>query len=202
MTSKDIVGGLVPGEKQRYIQVASGVWAELIAIATGIMAASDDSLSVIDHAHRKLHEGKLFTVDTRAEHGSELANDSALNLLIATGDKETHILWAVAAGGDAELYVYESPTTAGGSPIIPTNHRIGGDASGVTITEGVTGATSGTELGYWFFPGGSGPQASGVDMRGHNEFDVPPNTAISFVLYNRAGSSQIMRLGASWYEEG
>ncbi len=87
--------------------------------------ASTETLQTIDYAHHEIHSGSSFT----ASYQIEAANAANMDILMVTPDttKEIHFIYEIDVEGEAQLYIYETPTaTAAANPIVAYNrNRIG-----------------------------------------------------------------------------
>jgi hypothetical protein len=218
MTAKDISTGLGIKEKMRYVEIAPGVYALLVAISDAVLTqvsgrlqvdivgigevgVEEGSLSTIDHSHRMTHEGHLYGAYVKAPYSSELANNGELNIQITAIGHAVHCLWDAACGGDAELYVYAGPTTSSGATFTPSNRKSDGPAAGSAVKTGVTVSNTGAEKQYRFLTGGKGPNSVGGSTRGDNELIIVDGTTYLFRLYNRSGAPKIAHLALVFYEE-
>ena len=99
--------------------------------------------SNLTHFEQALHSGKLFFMT-----GFQTLNngDTFFVKIVTPSAKDVHIYWDISSNTEMESYLYEDVTAgvSGGTSVTPLNaNRISADASGVTVTAGVT-VNSGT----------------------------------------------------------
>lgn len=156
-----------------------------------------------DHVHHEVHEGEMFVASYTVPHGSELANDASLDILIVTAAKEAHLFASIGVGGDCEVLFYEDATTsAAGTALAENNMNRRSSATAVeTITHTPTVSTTGTLLLQTFLPGGSGPQAGGGASRSNTEWLLDINSKYLLRITNRSGSTIQASATLQWYSE-
>lgn len=162
------------------------------------------ALQVIDVEHHEIHEGSAFLSSYRTPDASPVANDESLDILLITGNTQTHLVAKAAAGGDAEFTIYEAPAiSANGTALAEINrNRMSTRVSKNQTFHTPTVVSVGTELLAEFLPGGSGFfNTPGASEGGRYEFILKSNTVYLFRLTNRAGSAQTMSETLDWYEE-
>lgn len=161
------------------------------------------ALVEIDAVHYEIHEGEAFSAGYVSPHGSLVADNDTIDLVLTTTTRYCHLTAVAAFGGDFEAYLYESPTfNADGVAVTPQNHkRTGGAATTVAVVHSPTVTNVGTLLEGAFFPGGTGGNALGAIGEQRNEWILSLATSYLIRLINRAGNAQQGSVGASWYEE-
>jgi len=165
---------------------------------------SDRSMPIIDVNHLRLHEGRAYYAYHTHKDTDRLAVNSSINIALAfpTG-VESHALVDYQCGGETEVYVYESPTTSGGTAM--TLHRrnrvINTASQGVAVLNPTVTAV-GTEFYSELITSAEGfGRRSGGGGRGNSlEFILKPLTTYLFRLTNVNGSSQMAELRINWYE--
>jgi hypothetical protein len=165
---------------------------------------SDRSLPVIDVNHLRLHEGRAYYVYHTHKDTSRLAVGSSINIALAfPAGVDVHAAIDYQCGGETEVYVYESPTTSGGTAM--TLHRrnrvINTNSQGVAVLNPTVTAL-GTEFYSELITSADGQgNRSGAGGRGISfEFILKPLTTYLFRLTNVNGSSQMAEMRIDWYE--
>ena len=111
-----------------------------------------------------------------------------------------HALFAYQCAGDSEFYIYENPTTSGGTAL--TIHRrdrlVTTTSSGAAVLN-PTVSSLGTEIFSEFIAsgqGGTGSGGSGITQ----EFVLKPLTTYLFRITNVNSQSHAAELMLDWYE--
>lgn len=161
------------------------------------------ALVTIKAPHYEIHEGDAFTASYISPHGSLVADNGNIDMVITTTTRYCHLVAVGAFGGDFEMYIYEGPTfQADGTTVVPRNHkRTGGAATTVAVVHTPTVNVVGTLLESAFFPGGTGGNSLGTIGEQRNEWVLSLATSYLVRLTNRAGNAQQGSLSLSWYEE-
>jgi len=161
-----------------------------------------NSISTIDEAHRRIHAGQSFYAGYLWGEGSNIADNASAELLIQVGAESMHTIYEVAAGGDAEVRVFEAPTvsTAGTSVTAFNKARYSANASNATLTRDPSISADGTALPAKFLPGGTFLSTGSQDGGFNRETILNANTDYLFRVTNRAGSAQPMSISMEWYE--
>jgi hypothetical protein len=169
-----------------------------------ILAGSDSPLIVADVNHVRLHEGRAYYVYKTHKDTARLAVGASIDIAIAfPSGVEAHAFVDYQCGGEAEVYVYESPTTSGGTSM--TLHRrnrvINTASEGVAVLNPTVTAV-GTEFYSELITSAEGQgNRSGAGGRGLSfEFILKPLTTYLFRLTNVNGSSQMAEMRIDWYE--
>ena len=158
----------------------------------------------IDYRVAVNHTGRLFTSFYMMEHGSELANDDFVDLMI-TAPSTGIMHWSAATdlGGDAEIEFWERGTAiTGGTAVVAFNRNRNSLLSALSTIKSnpaLTGST-GTIITEHFSPGGRGPQAQGSEQT-LGLWELKPSTNYIVRLYNRSGSSHMGEIRFDWIEE-
>ena len=169
-----------------------------------ILAGSDSPLIVADVNHVRLHEGRAYYVYKTHKDTARLAVGASIDIAIAfPAGVEAHASVDYQAGGEAEIYVYESPTTSGGTSmtLYRRNRVINTASQGVAVLNPTVSAV-GTEFYSELITSAEGQgNRSGAGSRGLSfEFILKPLTTYLFRLTNVNGSSQMAELRIDWYE--
>ena len=165
---------------------------------------SDRSMPIIDVNHLRLHEGRAYYVYHTHKDTGRLAVGSSINIALAfPAGVDAHAEIDYQCGGEAEIYVYESPTTSGGTAM--TLHRrnrvINTASQGVAVLNPTVTAV-GTEFYSELITSAEGQgNRSGAGGRGISfEFILKPLTTYLFRLTNVNGASQMAEMRIDWYE--
>jgi hypothetical protein len=133
-----------------------------------------------------------------------LAVGASINIALAfPAGVEAHAVVDYQCGGETEVYVYESPTTSGGTSM--TLHRrnrvINTASQGVAVLNPTVSAV-GTEFYSELITSAEGQgNRSGGGGRGFSfEFVLKPLTTYLFRLTNVNSNSQMAELRIDWYE--
>ena len=162
------------------------------------VGGSDRPLPTVDVNHLRLHEGRAYYA-YRVE--SSLAVGSSLDIAIAwPSGILPHAVFNYQCGGDSRFYVYEAPTTSGGTAL--TIHRRN-RALTTTSTGAAVYAPTVSSLGTEIFgeiitsgQGGTGAGGGGYTY----EYVLKPLTTYLFRLTNINSQAHIAELLIEWYE--
>ena len=159
---------------------------------------------VMDYLVALNHTGALFTAFYMMEHGSELANDAFVDLMITTPSTGCiHWVAEVDLGGDAEIEFWERGTAVTGGTAVGAFNRNRSSPltalSAIKSNPALTGST-GTIITEHFSPGGAGPQAPGSEET-LGRWELKPSTNYLTRLYNRSGNAQMGEIRFTWTEE-
>ena len=154
----------------------------------------------IDTVHQHIHEGIMFSAH---QYDDAVANDGTLAFLIQVpAGVSPHLRPRAAAGGDAEVRLFEAPTfSAAGSAAAALNRKRSSDITALaTVTTGPTVSVNGTELDATYVPGGSRNQAVGGSAGFFQEWILAPSTNYLVLMTNKSGGSAELALALDWYE--
>lgn len=168
------------------------------------LASSDRPFPTIDINHLRLHEGRAHYVYHTHKDAGRLAVGASINIAMAfPAGVAAHALLDYQCGGEAEIYIYEAPTTSGGTAM--TIHRRNRDLTNTSAGAAVLNPTI-TSVGTEFYSElitsaeGQGNR-SGAGSRGYSfEFVLKPLTTYLFRLTNVNSSSQMAEMRIDWYE--
>jgi hypothetical protein len=165
------------------------------------IVASSDSLPVIDVNHLRLHEGRAYYVYKMNPNASKLATSASIDIAIAwPAGVLPHAVMTYQCGGEAEFYIYESPSTSGGTPltIYRRNRSLTTESQGAAVLA-PTVTSVGTEIyGEFISSGQGGTGAGGGDFT--YEYVFKPLTTYLFRLTNVNGQAQMAEVRVEWYE--
>jgi hypothetical protein len=163
------------------------------------LAGSDRPFPVIDVNHLRLHEGRAYYVYKQYTYASGLPASSSINIAVAFPSGVTpHAVFAYGGSGESEFYVYEAPTTSGGTAmtIHRRNRNLVTTSTGVAVLDPTVSST-GTEIFAEFVPAnkqGGGAQAYTF------EYVLKPLTTYLFRLTNVNAQPHAANLMIEWYE--
>ena len=163
------------------------------------LTSSDRPFPVIDVNHLRLHEGRAYYVYKLYPYAAGLAAGASLNIAIAwPSGYAPHAVFDYGGSGEAEFYVYESPTTSGGTAMtINRRNRTNATASSGAAVLNPTVTNVGTEIFSEFVPAnkqGGGGQSFTF------EYILSPLTTYLFRLTNVNSQSHAAHLMIEWYE--
>lgn len=162
------------------------------------VGGSDRPLPVVDINHLRLHEGRAYYV-YRVDPA--LAVDGHLQIAIAwPAGVLPHAVFNYQCGGDARFYVYENPTTSGGTalPIHRRNRALATTSTGAAVYN-PTVSNVGTEIFGEIVTSGQG--GTGAGGGGYTyEYVLAPLTTYLFRLTNINAQAHIAELLIEWYE--
>ncbi len=161
------------------------------------------ALAIIDTPHHEVHEGETYRAWLVTPHGSLIANDAFVDLVLTTATLYPHITFALGFGGDCEFNIYREPTfNLNGTLQAPHNLKdYSANTSTVTVRWQPTVTNVGAEIDGEFFPGGTGGNASGGSIRRGTEDIFRLATSYLIRITNRSGNARQFSLEAQWYEE-
>ena len=157
----------------------------------------------IDVAHNNVHKGKFYTA---CNIFNSVANTSSAEVLIQVGsNKKLHFVKNCAAGGDAEVFLFEGTTfSAAGTSITAYNlNRSSSSTTDATITHTPTLTADGTQINCGFIPGGGifgAGGSNGGPIRSGTEIVLDVNTDYLIRLTNTSGGAQDMSIEVGYYE--
>jgi len=168
------------------------------------LASSDRPFPTVDVNHLRLHEGRAYYVYKTHPDAGKLGVGSSINIAIAwPAGLEAHASVDYQCGGEAEIYVYEAPTTNGGTAMtIHRRNRVITTASQAAAVLNPTVTDVGTEFYSELITSAEGQgNRSGAGGKGLSfEFVLKPLTTYLFRLTNVNSSSQMAELRIDWYE--
>jgi hypothetical protein len=162
------------------------------------VVGSDRPAPMLDVNHLRLHEGRAYytykVVDSLAVNGHF---DIALAFPAGT---IPHAVFNYQCGGDSRFYVYENPTTSGGTAqtIHRRNRNLNTTSTGVAVYA-PTVTSLGTEIFGEIITSGQG--GTGAGGGGYTyEYVLAPLTTYLFRLTNTNSQAHIAELLIEWYE--
>lgn len=162
------------------------------------LTSSDRPFPVIDVNHLRLHEGRAYYT---YHINAALAVDGNLDIALAfPSGVLAHSVFNYQCGGDSRFYVYENPTTSGGTAqtIHRRNRYLNTTSSGVAVLN-PTVTNVGTEIFGEIITSGQG--GTGAGGGGYTyEYVLAPLTTYLFRLTNINAQAHIAELLIEWYE--
>jgi hypothetical protein len=168
------------------------------------IASSDRPFPIVDVNHLRLHEGRAYYVYKTHKDSARLGVGASIDVALAfPAGVEAHAFVDYQCGGETEVYVYESPTTSGGTSMsLHRRNRVINTASQGVAVLNPTVTAIGTEFYSELITSAEGQgNRSGAGGRGTSfEFILKPLTTYLFRLTNVNGNSQMAELRIDWYE--
>lgn len=163
------------------------------------LTSSDRPFPIIDVNHFRLHEGRAYYVYKLYPYSAGLAAGSSIDIAIAwPAGYAPHAKFDYGGSGESEFYVYESPTTSGGTSMtINRRHRINTTASAAVAVLAPTVTATGTELLGEFVP--ANKQGGGAQLATF-EYVLKPLTTYLFRFTNVNTQTHAAHLLIEWYE--
>ncbi len=155
------------------------------------------SLSTIDTAHHRIHQGKSFTVS----HKADILNGATFDFLIVTPNTSTraHMTVELDVEAETDMLIYEAVTATAGTALTAYNRdRNSSTAATVVITHTPSAITEGTTIIRTHHIG-NGKSYGGADRTAH-EFILKQNAKYLFRLTNATSSNNYMSVKFDWYE--
>lgn len=163
------------------------------------LTSSDKPFPTIDVNHLRLHEGRAYYVYKIYPYSAGLAAAASIDIAIAWPAGYTpHLVFSYSSPGESEFYVYESPTTSGGTAMtINRRNRINTTASVAAAVLAPTVSALGTEIYAEFVPAGN--KGGGSESYSH-EFVMKPLTTYLFRFTNVNSQTHPAIVRIDWYE--
>lgn len=162
------------------------------------LTSSDKPFPIIDVNHLRLHEGRAYYTYYIEPL---LAVSGNLDIAVAFPSGITpHAVFNYQCGGDSRFYVYEAPTTSGGTALTihRRNRNLETTSTGVAVHNPTVSAL-GTEIFGEIITSGQG--GTGAGGGGYTyEYVLKPLTTYLFRLTNINAKAHIAELLIEWYE--
>lgn len=162
------------------------------------LTSSDKPFPIVDVNHLRLHEGRAYYT---YYINTALAVSANLDIALAFPAGITpHAVFNYQCGGDSRFYVYESPTTSGGTPLTihRRNRSLNTTSTGAAVYAPTVSAL-GTEIFGEIITSGQGGTGSGGGGYTY-EYVLKPLTTYLFRLTNINSQAHIAELLIEWYE--
>jgi len=163
------------------------------------LTTSDKPFPVIDVNHLRLHEGRAYYVYKVYPYSAGLAAGASVDIAIAWPAGVTpHMVFSYSSPGESEFYVFESPSTSGGTAMtIYRRNRVTTAASVAAAVIGPTVTSTGTEIYGEIVPAGN--KGGGGESYSH-EFVMKPLTTYLFRFTNTNAQAHPAVIRLDWYE--
>jgi hypothetical protein len=128
-------------------------------------------------------------------------------LIVMGSNNSHHANFSVNCGGDAELEIFENPTTSAPGTAINAvnNNRFSPNTADGTYYHTPTVTAAGTPLFATLAPGGAGGNSGGGgttgESRGGAEFILKTGQTYLVRVTNRAGQAKRVSIAVGFYEE-
>jgi hypothetical protein len=162
------------------------------------LTSSDKPFPTVDVNHLRLHEGRAYYV-YRVE--TSLAVNASLDIAVAwPSGIFPHAVFNYQCGGDSRFYIYESPTTSGGTALTihRRNRSLETSSTGAAVYN-PTVSSLGTEIFGEIITSGQGGTGSGGGGITY-EYVLKPLTTYLFRITNTNSQAHIAELLIEWYE--
>jgi len=161
----------------------------------------DGALTIIDFAHKEVHEGDTYQVSSYTGSVADNGNWSLLISLTGT-TKEAHLTWEISSGGDAEVKFYENVTgTSYGAKLHTHNMNFDSDnVSEIEVFINPTITVFNPIVRNALNPGGDKSGSPGGTTRENTEWILKPGRRYLLQGYNRGGGAKPMSVSLQWYE--
>lgn len=170
---------------------------------TYAVSGADVPMVTVDVNHQRNHDGRSFFAFKMYPTSAKLANGASIDIVMASPSGLTpHVLLDAFCQGDAELYIYESTVTTGGTTFTPINRNRNyavSNPSQIAMVINPTVTSVGTMLDGQIVPGGVGRKAGGGSAASL-EYVLKPLTNYLFRLTNVNGTDHAAFLTLEWYE--
>lgn len=203
--------GLVTNSRMAYYDETLGTWVRMRGDTVGGMdvqigdylgtSAKFDSTTrsivTVDYAHKEIHSGSSFMVDTNADIPS---GDTIVMMLVTPNTTRwAHMYYVVETEGEADFTLWEGSDTIASGTALPVynRNRNFSTVSTVFAYQQPVVKTFGTRLRRVFL--GSGRNTGSGD-RGVQEIVLKSNTMYLFVVENKAGTGNRVSMRVNWYE--
>lgn len=162
------------------------------------LTSSDRPFPTVDVNHLRLHEGRAYYV---YYIDASLAVNGNLDIALAwPSGILPHAVFNYQCGGDSRFYVYEAPTTSGGTALTihRRNRSLNTSSTGAAVYNPTVSAL-GTEIFGEIITSGQG--GTGAGGGGYTyEYVLKPLTTYLFRLTNINSKAHIAELLIEWYE--
>ena len=165
------------------------------------LAGADAPLITVDVNHQRNHDGRAWMAWKIYPASAKLASGSSCDIVFASAaGVRPHVTVDALLMGDAELYIYEDPTTTGGTAFTPVNrNRNYATSSDVAMVINPTVSSTGTLIDAQYLAGGVGKKAGGGAAQSL-EYVIKPLTNYLVRMTNVNGTSHPGHLRLEWYE--
>lgn len=156
-------------------------------------SGSGHPLIVIAVEHARIHEGRLFTGNKMWDSTAKVAAGASVDLMFTTSaTKAPHFIADIEAGGDAEIYIYESTQAY--------RNRRSATVSETIIVHSPTVTSVGTLIDASLLAGGGGKKSVGGSGGFGGEFVTAYSTNYLIRVKNTSGAAQPINIIVWLYE--
>lgn len=162
------------------------------------LTSSDRPFPTVDVNHLRLHEGRAYYV---YHVDSALSVNGNLDIAIAwPSGTLPHSVFNYQCGGDSRFYVYENPTTSGGTALTihRRNRALATTSTGAAVYNPTVSALGDEIFGEIITSGQGGTGAGGGGYT--YEYVLKPLTTYLFRLTNINSQAHMAELLIEWYE--
>lgn len=163
------------------------------------LTSSDRPFPTVDVNHLRLHEGRAYYVYKQYTYAAGLGAGASINIALAWPSGVTpHAVFNYGGSGEAEFYIYEAPTTSGGTSLTihRRNRNLVTTSTGAAVLD-PTVTSTGTEIFAEFVPANKqGGGSQGFTF----EYVLKPLTTYLFRLTNVNSQAHASNLEIEWYE--
>jgi hypothetical protein len=158
-----------------------------------------NALICVDTRISRGHRGLAFRAGV---YNAALADAGAIEILIKVGANEPHVIFSAAAGGDAEITIFEGTTVSADGTSVPAGNRNRNSAITpvTTVFQGPTVTGDGNEIAKVLLPGGTGGNASGGGTESPTEFILKTSENYLIRIKNISGGVKPFSATMDWYE--
>jgi len=186
------------------LYAGSGLFANTVRVLIGDRNSNENlnlhngAAVTITYPHEKGHDGLQFETCTI---NIDVADEASTNMLLNPG-YEAHLVGSVSSEGKAYVFLYEDPSTTGGTTInVICTNRNNPKTTTSTIHFNPTISSVGTKLTCELLNGGEGPRSPGGSASRAVEWILDPDKTYLLQIVNKAGSAKDHGVNLIWYEE-
>jgi len=185
-------------------KIAQSGKADKVRVWDGSDVANVDSkrkgIVTIEVPHDATHDGIMFEASYIFTQVASAANADIL--VMAGANKELHAVFHIVSGGQALIYLYESPTiTAAGTALaINDMNRVTRNTSDARAYQGPTIGAVGTGLSQSMVEGGTTGSKVGGQVRWGSEWILKKSTNYLVRATNNTAQAQNMSIQMEFYE--
>ena len=173
--------------------------------SSNVRDTDTNAINTIDYAHHEIHSGSHFYIEGYTTLGNDPGVDDILRVKLVTPNttKWAHFQWSITSTGSMSTTLHEDASGAmtGGSGVTPlNNNRNSSKASGITITSGVTAATTAGTLISQASWGGEGFKTSIGGGASRDDEIILKQNATYLRTFTSTAASNVVQFKAAWYE--
>jgi len=159
------------------------------------------ALTTASFVVRKIHQGEMFGASYLWD---SIADGDDAEILIATGNKECHLMFQTQCEGNSVIALYEDVTTDDDGTEVASYdlNRVTGNSPASTIYRDPSITDDGLTLPRFLAPGGKRVKATGGVSANRNEIVLKPNSKYAIRVTNESGAAAIVSVLIEWIEKG